>query len=149
MRAKKELARIRKELARIQAPEHTVEDIDLENRISIFLQQRQIPNGKRIHADARMGTVVVSGKLPSRRAKSLCMECCRHVAGVMKLIDHVVVEPETRHKQVEPRLVPTRKSLLVTASVLRRLLSRGERISGGTASYQADSSKAICAFPQQ
>ena len=83
--------------------QHTAEDSDLENRIANCLYQRNVPNSRRIRADARVGTVVVSGRLPSRHAKWLCIECCRHVAGVIKLIDHVVVKQDGRQKNVEPR----------------------------------------------
>jgi osmotically-inducible protein OsmY len=73
----------------------TVEDVDLENRIANFLFQQHVPSSERIHTDAQVGTVVVSGKLPSRHAKWLCVECCRRVAGVVKLVDHVAVNPST------------------------------------------------------
>ena len=86
--------RARQETTRIRTPDRTQEDVDLENRIANFLSQRRVPDGKRIRTNARLGTVVISGKLPSRHAKWLCIECCRHVAGVVKLIDRVDVEPE-------------------------------------------------------
>lgn len=81
-------------IASILTPQHTAADVELENRISRFLHQRHVPNCKRIHARAHLGTVVMSGELPSRHAKWLCFECCRHVAGVIKLIDHVEVKTE-------------------------------------------------------
>ena len=70
------------------------EDVDLENRIANFLFQQHVPSGERIHADAKVGTVVVSGKLPSRHSKWLCVECCRRVAGVVKLVDRLIVDSE-------------------------------------------------------
>ena len=42
------------------------------------------------------GTVVVSGMLHSRHAKWLCLECCRHVAGVIKLVDRIKVQSSSR-----------------------------------------------------
>ena len=77
---------------RLRTP-RTVENVDLENRIANFLCQQHVPHSERIHTDAQVGTVVVSGKLPSRHAKWLCVECCRRVAGVVKLVDHVAVSP--------------------------------------------------------
>lgn len=82
--------------ATMVAPRHTSEDIELESRIANFLHQQHASDGADIHADARHGTVVLSGKLPSRHAKWLCVECCRRVAGVIKLIDQVGVEAEQR-----------------------------------------------------
>ena len=75
-----------------------VEDVDLENRIANFLFQQHVLSGERIHTDAQVGTVVVSGKLPSRHTKWLCVECCRRVAGVVKLVDRVVVDNEKEYE---------------------------------------------------
>ena len=85
--------RAKKRSVRLGSRYHQAEDADLENRIANFLHLRHIPNSKQVQANARVGTVVVSGKLPSRHAKWQCLQCCRHVAGVIKLIDKVVVEP--------------------------------------------------------
>ena len=75
-----------------QCTPHTNEDGDLENRIINFLHHRHVPSGKQIRAEAHLGRVVVSGKLPSKNAKWLCIECCRRVAGVVNLVDQVVVD---------------------------------------------------------
>ena len=67
-------------------------DAELEHRIYSFLHLRQVsPNG-RIRLRVRGGTVVVSGKLCSSHAKWLCMECCRRVAGVIKIVDQLRIE---------------------------------------------------------
>jgi osmotically-inducible protein OsmY len=67
-------------------------DSELETRICSFLRQRHVPHCGRVRLRAHGGAVVVSGRLSSRHAKWLCMECCRHVAGVIKLVDHVKLE---------------------------------------------------------
>jgi len=74
-----------------QSPE-TKDDIDLEHRLVNFLYNRHVPESKSVHLDVHGGTVVVRGPLHSGRAKWLCIECCRHVAGVIKLVDEIVVE---------------------------------------------------------
>ena len=98
------------ETVRKKIPPRSVEDVDLENRIARFLHQRHVPEEEQIRAQALKGTVVVSGRLHSQHAKWLCMECCRHVAGVIKLIDHVTVEPVAAERSQLPR----HKSLALT-----------------------------------
>jgi len=68
-------------------------DIELERRLTNFLYQRHVPDVDCVWLDARGGVVVVSGELPSQHAKWLCIECCRRVAGVVKIIDEVEVAP--------------------------------------------------------
>ncbi len=77
-----------------QRPEtlETRDDIDLEHRLVNFLHARHVQGAETVHFEIHKGTVVVSGTLPSGRAKWLFMGCCRNVAGVIKLIDEVVVE---------------------------------------------------------
>ena len=67
----------------------TAEDRDLEHRIVIFLQDRHVPDCQSVQVKAASGTVVVRGQVSSAHSKWLCMECCRHVAGVIKLVDKV------------------------------------------------------------
>lgn len=82
--------------ARTRVPSSTLYtpsmDSELEARICSFLQQRHVPHCGRVRLRAQGGAVVLSGKLSSRHAKWLCMECCRHVAGVIKLVDHVKLD---------------------------------------------------------
>lgn len=66
-------------------------DFELEQRIANFLYQRRVPHCGSVRLNAQSGTVVVTGKLRSRRAKWLCLECCRRVAGVIEVVDQVRV----------------------------------------------------------
>lgn len=66
-------------------------DSELERRLANFLYQREVPGGNCVLLNAQGGVVVVSGVLPTRRAKWLCIECCRRVAGVIRIIDEVTV----------------------------------------------------------
>ncbi len=66
-------------------------DLDLENRIANFLDLQKVPHGCQVKADAHLGTVVVSGQLESKHEKWLCLETCRRVAGVVQLIDRIVL----------------------------------------------------------
>jgi BON domain len=68
-------------------------DIDLEHRLASFLYQQHVPEGDGIRLNACSGVLVVSGELSSQHAKWLCIECCRRVAGVRKVIDELEVAP--------------------------------------------------------
>jgi hypothetical protein len=70
-------------------------DTELERRLANFLFQRQVPDGNCVRLIARGGVVIVRGELPSRHAKWLCIECCRRVAGVLKVVDKLTVAPAT------------------------------------------------------
>lgn len=66
-------------------------DSELEHRLANFLYQRGVPGGDCVRLDAHGGVVAVSGELPTRYAKWLCIECCRRVAGVIKVIDNMQI----------------------------------------------------------
>lgn len=68
-------------------------DSELEHRLANFLYQRGVPGGNNVRLDAHGGVVAVSGELPTRYAKWLCIECCRRVAGVIKVIHNMKIEP--------------------------------------------------------
>ena len=68
-------------------------DNELEQRLANFLYQRGVPGADCVRLDVYGGVVAVSGELPTRYAKWLCIECCRRVAGVIKIIDQMKVEP--------------------------------------------------------
>ena len=71
----------------------TNSDIELERRIANFLHHRRVPGQERIRLVARGGVVTVSGRIPTRTAKWLCVECCRRVAGVLRVVDELTFEP--------------------------------------------------------
>lgn len=70
-------------------------DTDLEHRLISFICQQQVPNGERVEFTARGGVVAVRGELPTARAKWLCIECSRRVAGVLQIVDQLRVAPAT------------------------------------------------------
>jgi hypothetical protein len=69
---------------------------DLERRIVNVLHARGVPGlaGLQLHADR--GHVILKGTFPSPRAQWLCVECCRHVPGVIAVVDLTSVDlPDT------------------------------------------------------
>ncbi|TWU28619.1 hypothetical protein Pla144_19110 [Bythopirellula polymerisocia] len=97
----------------------TANDVSLESRIANYLYHRHVPGCEGIQTMANLGTVVVRGKLPSRHAKWLCIECCRRVAGVIKLIDQLGIN---HNRAKRPRRCKVSPSLFSgTQSTRRRL----------------------------
>lgn len=64
---------------------------ELERRLASFLHARGVPGASTLVFKDDRGIVMIRGKLPSPAAKRLCLECCRHVAGVLALIDQVEI----------------------------------------------------------
>ena len=86
-------------------------DEDLKTRLVNFLHSRHVPERELVHLHVRSGTVVVRGLLRSAHAKWLCIECCRHVAGVIKLVDEIIVEgPRARTHRGVRRSVAAAKA---------------------------------------
>src|SRR6476646_6754060 len=73
-------------------------DTELERRLTNFLFQRRVPGAARIQLVAHGGVVAISGRSPTRSAKWLCIECCRRVAGVIRVIDNVKIEPAVNER---------------------------------------------------
>jgi osmotically-inducible protein OsmY len=70
------------------------DDRDLERQIVNYLAMRNVPEAMSIRAAG--GNVRLIGMVPSSSAWHRCLQCCRHVAGVLNVIDRLVVVPEGR-----------------------------------------------------
>jgi len=70
---------------------------DLASRVIRSLFAHAGPTVGKIEVTAEYGTVTVRGQVPDRHVKWLCLECCRHVAGVNKLIDELEVRPSPQN----------------------------------------------------
>jgi osmotically-inducible protein OsmY len=66
-------------------------DRDLERRIMNYLAARHVPGLRHLEVEAEGGTVTLRGTVSSFYEKQLSQQCCRRVAGVVKLIDAVDV----------------------------------------------------------
>ena len=66
-------------------------DRDLERRVVNFLQGWQRPGLRNVEVKATAGTVTLRGTVNSFYEKQLSQQCCRRVAGVLKLIDAISV----------------------------------------------------------
>ena len=68
-------------------------DRDLERRVLNYLLERGVPALRSIRVEADNGRVILRGRVQSFYHKQLCLSCCRRVAGVVTLIDEVLVPP--------------------------------------------------------
>lgn len=78
--------------------EKTREDDELEHRLLNFMHGRHLPERESVQLDVHGGVVVISGRLRSLHSKWLCVECCRHVAGVIRLVDELEVDSLPRRR---------------------------------------------------
>lgn len=67
------------------------QDRDLEHRVRAFLAAHNVPALRRLSIEADGGTVTLRGRVFTFYEKQLSQQCPRHVAGVRRLIDMVVV----------------------------------------------------------
>ena len=79
----------------VPAPTHfaagdaTIGD-DLNRRLMACLRER-IPDLKGIHVAVFGNTAVLRGEVRTLDERRLCVECCRHVPGVMKIVNDLTV----------------------------------------------------------
>jgi len=69
---------------------HTGEGRDLERRIMACLKSR-FPALSGVHVTVIGGTADIRGEVASKNDKRLCVEYCRHVPGVLRIVDELVV----------------------------------------------------------
>lgn len=68
-------------------------DRDLAIRVTSFLRQSSVPTLRRIAVEVRSGIVTLHGRVHTFYQRQLCLQCCQRVAGVIRLIDQIEVEP--------------------------------------------------------
>ena len=70
----------------------TTADQDLQDRVALFIQQRQLSRGTQLNVLARRGVVTLSGIVPSFHQRQLLHSLTRHVAGVVQVRDELDVQ---------------------------------------------------------
>jgi osmotically-inducible protein OsmY len=68
-----------------------LDDPELARRIIEFLNLRQLAPVAELDVRTTGGLAVVRGQVASERDRRLCIECCRHVAGVVRVVDELCV----------------------------------------------------------
>ena len=64
----------------------------LQERIALQLQNRQLTFGSRVKIEVKLGTVTLSGNVPTSYQRQLIYAATRQVAGVVKVIDQLSIE---------------------------------------------------------
>jgi osmotically-inducible protein OsmY len=67
------------------------QDADLERRVVNFLLGYKIPALRGIEVRSDRGEVTLQGRVSSFYQRQLCISCCRHVAGVIDVVDRIQV----------------------------------------------------------
>jgi len=68
----------------------STENLALKRRIANHLQRR-FPNLDTIEIEAHRGTVILRGTVSSVARRWRCVDSCRYVAGVVNVIDRLVI----------------------------------------------------------
>ena len=73
------------------------EDLDpeLHQRLTVHLQQRGLATYRTLRLRVDNGVVELLGRLPSYHLRQVAVECTKRVAGVMRVVDRIVVDPTT------------------------------------------------------
>ena len=66
-------------------------DFDLQRRVTNYLHSKHMRSLRDVAVDADNGTVVLRGEVGSFYEKQLCLNCTRRVAGVVELVDEILV----------------------------------------------------------
>jgi osmotically-inducible protein OsmY len=66
-------------------------DHELKRRVLNYLADRHMPALRHLEVEADNGTVTLRGRVRSFYEKQLCQHCCQRVAGVIRLVDAIVV----------------------------------------------------------
>ncbi len=78
------------QLKHIRPEEH--QDLDLKNRVSHYLDSQHFPSFRRLSIEAESGHVTIMGTVCSFYERQVAVSSCQQVAGVLKLIDLIVVD---------------------------------------------------------
>ena len=87
-----------------------VHDDDLEHRILEFLQVRGVADLANIRVKVSGGVATVRGRLSSSHEKQVFLECCRHVAGVVRVVEQTKVNASPAHTAC-PDIAPTSEDI--------------------------------------
>ncbi len=69
-------------------------DQDILRRVTCYLSTRHFPAFRELDVEVDRGIVTVSGVLPSYYEKQVALNTCQRVAGVIELVDDILVEEQ-------------------------------------------------------
>ncbi len=79
-----------------------IEDSNAEvrRRVSSFLHSRHFPAFRNFEIEVDRGAVTLTGKVHSYYEKQIAITSCQNVAGVVSLIDEIVVQLDCDSKRL-------------------------------------------------
>jgi len=93
-------------------------DQDLQHRVALFVQQRQLTFGANVTVSARRGVVILKGTVPTFHQRQLLIAFARKVAGVVQVQDELEVEPAASRRVSVPACPAAQRTLLPAVSIL-------------------------------
>jgi osmotically-inducible protein OsmY len=78
---------------------------DLQQRVALHLQNRQLAYGGRVRVEARGGTVYLSGQVPTFYQRQLVYAATRRVAGVVRVMDELTVDDQETAQSYRGRVI--------------------------------------------
>lgn len=66
-------------------------DRQLEDRLQSALRRQSFWALRNVQVTASEGRVTLAGEVPTFYARQVCQETCRHVPGVVQIVDNVTV----------------------------------------------------------
>lgn len=72
--------------------EESRRDTELQRRVESYLVRQQFRALRDVTVEASSGTVVLRGEVQSFYEKQLCLNCSKRVAGVIELVDEILVK---------------------------------------------------------
>lgn len=76
----------------------------VRQRVSSFLRSRHFPAFRNFKIEVDRGAVTLTGEVHSYYEKQIAMKSCKNVAGVVSLIDEIVVQLDCDSKLREQRI---------------------------------------------
>jgi len=78
-------------------------DCDLQRRVRAFLAGRHHQALRRLRVDVEADAVVLSGTVPTFHQRQVAVECAKHVAGVLRVVDRLNVSDLPEERQARER----------------------------------------------
>ena len=76
------------------APIGLMNDPTLSDRVRAFLGMRGLLSGQ-VKVSEHEGTIVLEGTVGLYHDRQIALSCAKHVAGVRRIIDRIIVAPRT------------------------------------------------------
>ncbi len=89
-----------RQIVDLDTADRQIADRELEQRVRTYLGTFNMPALRRLAIEARSGTVTLRGRVATYYQKQLSYQCPRHVDGIRRLVDEIIVgRPETHEHQ--------------------------------------------------